>query len=193
MRKRLTLGLPVILAAGMLIAPAGFAADKSGFTADEIYDPFGYMGKPVGEFVSAGTANCPGHEPIGNPTLPPCPADSRTHIRSGVLVSRVSSKDARVAGWMTVELNANWNILFEGPIWGTFSIMLDSGGSWAGTWQGKRVYENGSWTGTLNVRGKGIGGSVDGMIMMAEDHLKSFIPMPVAYVGDIEGVIIEPK
>ena len=59
MRKRLILGLPVILAAGMLIAPAGFAADKSGFTADEIYDPFGYMGEPVGEFVSAGTANCP--------------------------------------------------------------------------------------------------------------------------------------
>ena len=193
MRKRLILGLPVILAAGMLIAPVGFAADKSEFTADEIYDPFGYMGTPVGQFISSGTANCPGHEPIGDPTLPPCPADSRTHIRSGVLVSRVSSTDARVTGWMTVELNANWNIYFEGPIWGTFSIMLDGGGSWAGTWQGKRVYENGSWTGTLNVRGKGIGGSVDGMIMMAEDHLQSFIPMPVAYVGVIEGVIIETK
>ena len=193
MLNRLTLGLPFILAAGMLIAPAGFAADKSEFTASEIYDPFGYMGTPVGEFITAGTINCPGHEPMDDPMLPPCPADSRTHIRSGVLVSRVNSTDTRVAGWMTVELNANWNIYFAGPIWGTFNIMLDSGGSWAGTWQGKRVYGYGSWTGKLNVRGKGIGGSVDGMIMMAEDHLESSIPMPVAYVGAIEGIIIEPK
>lgn len=193
MCKRLILGLPVILAAGLLLAPAGFAADKSEFTADEVYDPFGYMGEPVGYFVSPGTVNCPGHVPIGDPNLPPCPADSRTHIRSGVLISRVNSEDARVAGWMTVELNANWDIYFAGPIWGTFSLVLDSGGSWAGTWQGEREFNGSYWTGTLNVRGKGIGGSVDGMIMMADDYLQSYIPMPVAYVGVIEGVVIEPN
>ena len=147
----------------------------------------------IGFFVYPGTVKCPGNEPTGN-QLQPCPATSRTHLRNTEIISVVSSSDERVTGLMTVLLNANWNTDFEGPVWGTFSIEVASGGTWVGTWQGlrKRVDEN-EWTGTLHVIGKGYGGIVDGMQLMAEDRITSFTPAPIAYFGVIEGRIVDPK
>jgi hypothetical protein len=96
---------------------------------------------------------------------------------------------------MTVQLNANWNANFEGPLYGTFTIHLDVGGSWAGTYEGQRIFDStaGIWKGTLHVRGSGFGGEVDGMKMMAEDQLESIFPMPIAYIGEITGRILDPR
>jgi hypothetical protein len=94
MRNQHRVSLPVLFFIGVLIAPAGFAADKYDVSADEIFDPFGIMtGETIGEFVAEGTVNCPGHEPVLNPALPPCPEGSRTHIRNGVIETRVESDD----------------------------------------------------------------------------------------------------
>ena len=196
MRRALTICLTILVCMGVLIAPAGFAAEKYNVTAVEVFDPFGIItGDFIGRFVSEGTVKCPGHEPVLDPNLPPCPESSRTHIRNAVIETRVNSADERVAGWMTVQLNANWNASFEGPLHGTFTILLDEGGSWAGTYEGRRTFDSaaGVWKGTLHVRGTGFGGLVDGMKMMAEDQLESMFPMPIAYTGEIEGRILDPN
>ena len=194
MLNKFTLRLTIVLAAALLIAPIGFAAEKYDVTADEVFDPMNTMGNgPVGILIPGGTVKCPGHEPVGDPTLPPCPAGSRTHIRNTMVITRVNSDDERVAGDMTVTLNANWNANFAGPIWGTFSIELDSGGTWVGTWEGLRVFEDPYWSATLHVNGQGFGGLVEGMHMMAEDYIEGQFPMPIAYVGLIKGRIIDPN
>jgi len=196
MRKELKSGLYVLFFVGVLFAPTGFAAEKYEVTAVEIFDPWGIMtGDYIGRFVEDGTVNCPGHELVQIPGLPPCPAGSRTHIRNAVIETRVDSEDERVAGMMMVQLNANWNANFEGPLHGTFTILLDAGGSWAGTYEGQRTFDitTGVWRGTLHVSGKGFGGLVDGMKMKAEDQLESAFPMPIAYTGQIRGRIIDPN
>ena len=194
MWKKLTFSLPVILA-GMLLAPTGFAAEQTPVTASEFFDPSGQvlgMG-PIGEFGDPGTVKCPGHEPTENP-LQPCPDTSRTHLRNAEIISVVSSSDERVTGDMTVVLNANWDQNFSGPIWGTFSLAVEGGGTWEGTWQGFRERVTvGVWAGLLRVRGKGYGGDIDGMKLMVEDRLTSFTPAPIAYFGDIEGRIVDPN
>ena len=195
MKKMLVIGLSTVLLLGAMMAPTSFAAEKSDVTASEIFNPLDILpGVPVaGEFVYPGTAKCPGYEPTGNPEQP-CPAGSRTHLRDTVIISQVISMDARMTGLMTIELNANWDADFAGPLWGTFSLAVDSGGTWIGTWQGlrERVAED-QWEGTLHVIGKGYGGIVDGMKVMAEDQIVSFTAAPIAYIGIIEGRIVDPN
>ena len=196
MRKKLIFCLPILLFVGALIVPASFAAEKSEFTASELFNPVPLPDFPapqIGAFIALPTIACPGHEPTGD-QMQPCPVGSRTHLRDGVVVSRMISADARMTGWMTVVLNSNMDADFTGPAWGTFSIDIDdSEGIWEGTWQGLRVAEEGYWTATLNVQGKGFGGIVDGMKLMAEDQLFLVTPLPVAYIGTIQGRIIDPN
>jgi hypothetical protein len=102
---------------------------------------------------------------------------------------------------MTVVLNGNLDANFAGPVWGTFTIELDDDrGTWEGTWQGLRVFvvpeneeEDPYWTATLNVHGKGFGGIVDGMKMMATDEIFGPTPVPIAYTGFIETRVIDPN
>ena len=196
MRKMLQFCLPLLFVVGVLISPASFAAEKSEVTGTELFNPLPLPGFPapqIGQFISMPTIMCPGYEPTGDP-MQPCPVGSRTHLRNGVVVSRIISDDARVSGWMTVVFNANVDAAFEGPAWGTFSIDVDdSEGTWEGTWQGLRVAEDGYWTAALNVHGKGFGGIVDGLKLMAEDQLFLPTPLPVAYTGTIRGRIIDPN
>lgn len=196
MKKMLQFFCSLLLVVGVLISPASFAAEKSEVTGTELFNPLpldGFPAPQVGEFISMPIIMCPGHEPTGDP-MQPCPMGSRTHIRDGVVVSRIISDDARVTGWMTVVFNANVDANFEGPAWGTFSIAVDdSGGIWEGTWQGLRIAEDGYWTAALNVQGKGFGGIVDGLKLMAEDQLFIVTPLPLAYIGTIEGRIIDPN
>jgi hypothetical protein len=164
----------------------------SEFVASEVYDPFDFLGGgSVGELVSPPTVTCPGHEPTTNP-LEPCPDDSRIHTRNTMWISRVDAADANMRGMMTVVSNGNLNTNFEGPAWGTFTIVLDSGGTWEGRWQGVRVAEDGFWTATLHVQGQGYGGAVDGKKMVAQEQLISFGELNLAYYGTIEGRIIDP-
>lgn len=126
--------------------------------------------------------------------MQPCPVGSRTHLRNSVLVSRVDSADPMMSGWMTVVLNSNMDADFAGAVWGTFSIAIDSGGTWEGTWQGLRVrVDEELWTATLHVVGKGFGGTVDGMKLMVEDEIISPTPVAIAYFGYIQGRVVDPK
>ena len=191
MLRKIAVFLSMLLFAGAVITPASFAADKYDVVSSEFFDPFNILGGgPVGYFVSLPTVTCPGHEPTGNPEQP-CPVGSRTHTRNAVWVSRVDSPDPNMSGWMTVVLNSNNDASYSGPAWGTFSIALDSGGTWEGTWQGLRMAQGDYWTATLNVQGKGFGGSVDGMKMMATDEIISFTPVNLAYFGSIHARIVD--
>jgi hypothetical protein len=179
----------------VLFAPTGFAADKFDITASEVFDPFGFLGgSPVGALLSPPTVHCPGHEPTGNPEQP-CPGGSRTHLRNTVIISRVDSTvSPNFSGDMTVVLNSNLDADFAGPVWGTFSLALDSGGTWEGTWQGLRVRaEEQLWTATLHVMGKGFGGNVDGMHLMVEDEIVSPSAVLIVYTGSIEGRVVDPN
>lgn len=169
------------------------AADKTAFTATEIFDPFELMGPPVGEFLSPGTVTCPGFEPTGNP-LQPCPTGSLIHIRDLTFVSRVNAdvSDPRLGGWMTVMANANYDANATGPVWGTFSVALDAGGTWDGTFQGIRGQEGNTWVAPLHASGQGTGGVVDGMQMLLVDRIVDFDPAGVVYIGSIQGRILDP-
>jgi hypothetical protein len=177
----------------VLFAPTGFAADKFDVTGMEVFDPFGLLGAPVGALLSPPTVKCPGDEPTGNPEQP-CPVGSRAHLRNTVIVSRVDSSNPNLSGDMTVVLNANLDADAAGPVWGTFSLAIDSGGTWEGTWQGLRVRaEEELWTATLHIMGKGFGGEVDGMHLMAEDEIVAYSAVLIAYVGSIEGRVVDPN
>jgi hypothetical protein len=173
-----------------LVSPTS-ASNKSTVSATERFDPFGLLGPPVGEILSPGTVRCPGHEPTGDP-LQPCPPGSRTHIRGFKIISRVDSSDPRLSGNMMVEINANWDADFTGPVWGTFSLALDAGGTWDGTFAGRRVKEGDHWILPLHVSGQGTGGIVDGMHLMVVDRIFIPTPVPIAYIGTIEGRIVDP-
>ena len=167
------------------------AADKTTFTATETFDPFGMLGPPVGTLLSPGTVMCPGFEPTGDP-LQPCPPGSRTHTRGLTIISRVEASDPRVSGNMTIEINSNLDADSTGPAWGTFSLALDAGGTWDGTYQGRRVKEGDHWVVPLHVSGQGTGGAIDGMQMMCVDRIVEFTPLGIPYIGTIEGRIVDP-
>jgi hypothetical protein len=193
MKKGLISCVTVLLCAGVLIAPASFAADKYEITASEVFDPGGIFGDETGEFLSFGTVKCPGYEPTGNP-LQPCPVGSRQHTRDVMVKSRTDSSDPAMSGWMTVVLNSNLDADGVGPVWGTFRTELDGGGGiWEGTWQGLRTAEDGYWIAPLHVVGKGYGGLVDGMQMMGEDVIWSPVTPPYVYLGSIKVRILDPK
>jgi len=190
-RMFLAVAAMALLLSGNMPARVTHAADITQFTATETFDPLGLLGTPVGELLDPGVVTCPGHEPTGNP-LQPCPAGSRLTIRDEKFVSRLESSGPGLSGWMTVELNANWDADYTGPAWGTFSIALDGGGSWDGTWQGRRMLEDGTWVIPLHVVGHGTGGTVEGLQFTAVDRIVSVFPNSIAYIGTIEGRVVDP-
>ena len=174
-----------------MLGQAG-AAKKTPVAGTETFDPFGMLGAPVGQILDPGTVRCPGHDPTGDP-LQPCPVGSRSRIRGFTYVSRVDSMDASLSGNMTVELNANFDADSTGPVWGTFSLALDAGGTLDGTFQGRRMQEDDHFIVPLQVSGQGTGGGVDGVHLMAVDLITAFSPGPFPYTGIIEGRIVDPR
>lgn len=172
----------------------GQGPNKLTFSATEVFDPFGILGPPVGTYLpSNATVACPGHEPTGNP-LQPCPAGSRTHLRNYMWRSRVSSSTPGVSsGWLTVVSNANLDGEFTGPQWGTFSMAYDSGGTLEGTWQAVRVKVGDHWESPLHANGGISGGAFDGGRVRLTDQIVSFTPIPIAYIGTIDGRIVVPN
>ena len=183
--------LVLVFAASTVFVTHSTAADKTEVTGTEVFDPLGLFGAPVGEILLPGAVTCPSFEPTGDP-LQPCPVGARIHIRDYKFVSRVNSTDPALAGWMTVVLNANFDANATGPTWGTFSLALDAGGTWDGTYQGIRFQEGSTWVIPFHVSGQGTGGAIDGMHLLAVDRIVAFAPAPVVYTGSIEGCIIDP-
>lgn len=181
----------LFLAASMAPVEQTSAAEKIPVSGTETFDPLGLLGPPVGQILEPGTVRCPGNEPTGDP-MQPCPPGSRTHIRGFKFISRVESTDSKLSGDLTAVLNVNFDANTTGPVWGTFSTALDAGGTWEGTFEGRRRRVGDHWVIPLHVSGQGTGGVVDGMRFKAVDVITTSFPVPIAYTGIIEGRIINP-
>jgi hypothetical protein len=162
------------------------------FTGTETFDPFGLLGAPVGQFLDPGTVRCPGAEPTGDP-IQPCPVGSRTHSRDSVWVSRMDSSYPGGSGLATIHGNANLDASFTGPQGGSFSLALDAGGTWEGTFEGVRVAEGDHWITELHGTARGHGGEIDGLKLMVDDRIVGFTPIPIVYVGTILGRVLDPR
>ena len=190
-RNSIFLFFLILLTAEIVI---GQPDKKITFNATEYFDPFNIMGEgPIGEFLHFGSLQCPGEEPTGDPALP-CPQGSRTHSRGVRWISRVESGTAGIpGGWMTVEGNDILDPEFNGPQWGTFSLDYDgSDAVFEGRWHGVRSKDGGVWITVLTITGRITGGPYDGATVIATDRITSVVPMPVFYIGEIEGTIINP-
>jgi len=168
---------------------------KTDFAADGTWDPFGTYGRgPIGQFVTAGDVSCsglPGAEPSGYP--PQCPAGSLTHVRGLTLIDRMTSSNPNANTWLTIAINANWDRIGAGPLWGRFSAEIDGGGAWEGTFVGKRTYEPTGCDGAPcyieSIRGVGCGegGAVDGMKFRAREVIELSSAHPIAFVSTLSG------
>src|SRR3990172_1285732 len=60
--------------------------------------------------------------------------DGNIHIRGMKQTAHSICDDPRVTGYNYITVNANWDANYTGPIWGTFTLQSDAGGTWIGTW-----------------------------------------------------------
>lgn len=168
---------------------------KTNAVAYEIFDPmnmFQSSDGPIGTVLSFGTIACPGTQPTGSP-LQPCPAGSRTNLRGGTMRSRLVSPDQWLNGWFVVEGNADLNANATGHAWGKFSLELQDGGVWEGSWTGDRTQlETLGWATSIRGVGRGSSGSVMGKHLQFRETIFSFAPVTIAYTGDLTAEIIEP-
>lgn len=149
-----------------------------------------------------GVYTCPGGEPntacYGIDTLMPC--YSNFHMRDRVMVFDQSTEDMDVKllfeGITTMIVNWNWRvdeiwdassppmIIYSGPMWATFTTVLDAGGTWEGTATG--YWDGLGFTGTWDFVGHGTGGAVDGMQLKMTSSGGAFTP------NDAQGRILRP-
>jgi hypothetical protein len=175
----------------------GQAAEKTLVIGTEIFDPYNVLNTGgIGQFISPpASLNCPGHEPTGNP-MQPCPAGSRIQIRGLVFRDRVMTNNSLVTGNNTLEFNAAFDSDGTGQAWGTFSLAVDSGGLWEGTFRATRSFvedENGvHWVSAVQFVGQGHGESLEGLVYKGELVHTSYTLMPFAYFGTSSGYIIDP-
>jgi hypothetical protein len=189
-KQLITLVFVVILSVFTVHAYTG---EKIAFSGTELFDPFGLLGQgPIGMFLDPGTVQCPGYEPTGNP-LQPCPDGSRTHTRGTIWQSRFNSPNPMFSGWFTIEANANYDPDFTGPQWGTFTLVYDVGGQMTGSWQGVRVKEGDHWVTPLHATGRVNGGEFDGAQAISSDRIVGYTPIPIVYVGTLEGTMVRVR
>ncbi len=181
-------------------------AEKVSVTAIEIWDPYNIFGSgQIGEFFpDVGNVTCPGNLPTGY-QLQPCADGSRMNIRGFKLKWRAIATDQRGTGWETAEVNANWDADGAGPMWGAWRKELDEGGTWEGTFEGKRsvvpdpaavamCYSQAScWDEHYKFVGHGSGGRIDGLQMRGTGDLFSFTLVPIAMIGSVEAEIVPPE
>ena len=70
--------------------------------------------------------------------------DNQIHIRGMVQLLREEcpGSDYRSNGNNAVGLNANWDTDMTGPMWGTWTLETDEGGSWEGTFAGVKTLDS---------------------------------------------------
>ncbi len=185
--KKLSLVVVAVLGAGLLLGMAAARAEVTYANLTLQFNPFGVpnpLGVPqTGQILNPGQVMCPGNTPTGNPMLP-CPQGSRIVSRGTLLLIRTESDNPALTGWLTLEHNANFAPDYSGPVWGKFSIQLDAGGSWEGTWNGIRTKTGDSlWVVHLRIVGHGLGGNVDGMQVKGTGQITAITPMPIVLKG----------
>ena len=98
------------------------------------------------------------------------------HVRGMVIRCRDEMSDPRATGYNTIVINGNWDPTGNGPVWGTWELEVDGGGSWVGTWEGTK-------TGpafVIHAQGNGVG-IYEGMKYWAEGP-----------AIDLQGRILDP-
>lgn len=179
------------VAATLSLVP-GQAAEKTMVTGTDMFDPFGLFGHgAIGQILSPGTISCPGHVPTGDP-MQPCPAGSRIQARGISFLERFEASDPRGTGNATLEINSAWDPDYTGQVWGKFSLAVDTGGVWEGTWNGTRSFVEDHWVATLKGVGHGNGGSIEGLVLKFDFQIVSYTPLPIAYIGTFSGYILDP-
>jgi hypothetical protein len=194
-RRFVSARLLVTTAALMWLVPA-FAVAQAGatrVTATEVFDPLNVLGNgAVGAITAPGTVTCPGEQPTGDPAQP-CPPGSRVRLRGFSGKSRIVSQSPLLSGWMSWEVNANFDGSAAGPAWGTWRLELDAGGVWEGSYSDARskVEDMNVWVGRARFVGRGTSGSVNGMHLRFSEVALSYMPMPVSWVGPLDGEVVE--
>ncbi len=184
--RKIAMLVAAVVGAGLLVA---VAAAKIETTYTDLFNPLGFpnplVPNQIGQFLAPGEIICPGHALTGDPAQP-CPEGSRLAARGVQALNRINSEDPAMAGWMTVELNANLGPDYAGPVWGKLSIQLDAGGVWEGTWEGIREGVPGEppiWIVEIRLELHGLGGEVDGMQAKCTEQITALTAMPVLYKG----------
>jgi len=103
---------------------------------------------------------------------------------------RFEATDPRMTGFGTATVNGTLEIADgSGPVWGTFTINPDIGGSWTGTWHGHRSRTGPVWTGDIQWIMHGQTGPVAGLKAWGTETITTFAILPAAYIGQVEGTI----
>lgn len=91
---------------------------------------------------------------------------------------------------MLYTLNANFGPDFAGPVRGTWSLHVDGGGLWEGTWNGRGYLSTNSilcygspscWVGELKLVGNGRSKNLRGLQVEAAEVIRTFTPLPASY------------
>ena len=171
-------------------------------------------GPPSGDF------RCREGEFTGDPLQPCTVVGSGIQIRGAMAQSFMSSFDERLTGLLTYDFNTNFDGVYTGPAWGTWTLEVTAcDGGWEGTWTGRRTFVpgpnplddflpppgiGGVWISTLKSIGHGTG-CLDGLQLKSSELATTLTPIPIAYEmipglcdfgcppeGIAEGRILEP-
>ncbi len=117
---------------------------------------------PLMAIIMPGTLSCPGGTVELHPVMgiPVCSPGANIHVRDMVLTTAVDASSDYVKGTGYILAKINWDEDGEGPYGGDFSIDVDAYEfTWAGTWTGKREYQDqdGVWTSTIKGKAYPIG------------------------------------
>ena len=144
--------LLILLATGLVVAQADFVP----------LNGIAYIVAPP----QGGEVRCIGGSPVAS--WPPCTTGSIAQIRGRNLTYRQEfvkpdgSVETLHTGLRTVVLNAFFDEIGRGRVWGTWKVVLDAGlGEWEGTFTGSAAV----WFGpaTIQIIGHGTAGAVDRM------------------------------
>jgi hypothetical protein len=114
-------------------------------------------------------------------------------MRDIVVAARIDASDARISG--NAEITINGNLLAAdgtGHVFGKFTIAADMGGTWEGTWIGKRErLAPDAWVSTLDEIMHGKGGAIDGLKAKAVESVYTNTLLPSAFMGYLTGTILD--
>lgn len=120
--------------------------------------------------------------------------DAQHFVMHGVVVtSRITGDDPRVTGNAVITVNGELSLLDgSGPVWGKLEVTADVGGVWVGSWTGHRAPAGpGLWMATLELRGRGTGGAIDGLQFRAQELVYTDQPFLGPHFGQTTGRILQ--
>jgi hypothetical protein len=124
-------------------------------------------------------------QPVDPGTITPVPGGIR--LRGAINIYHIDASDERITGDYTITLNANWDMDYAGPVWGSFTCDRPDGGEWSGVFYGWR-YKVGAaeWKAVFHEFGYGSAGNIEGLRFKSIEVAQS---TPTTFSGSISGNI----